>query len=70
MIDTLVIAGGGLKGFSMISSVNELIKNKINVIMIEPQPECIKVLNELYSTNPLVTIVPKGLGRSNQKMEM
>lgn len=29
MIDTLVIAGGGLKGFSMISSVNELIKNKI-----------------------------------------
>jgi len=38
--------------------------------MIETQPECIKVLNELYSTNPLVTIVPKGLGRSNQKMEM
>ena len=48
----------------------ELIKNKINVVMIEPQPECIRVLRELYSSNPLVTIVPKGLGRSNQKIEM
>lgn len=29
MIDTLVIAGGGLKGFSMISSINKLIKSNI-----------------------------------------
>ena len=28
----------------------ELIKNKINVVMIEPQPECIRVLRELYSS--------------------
>ena len=26
----------------------ELIKNNINVIMIEPQPECLKQLNKLY----------------------
>ena len=48
----------------------ELIKKKINVVMIEPQPECIRILRELYSANPLVTIIPKGLGRSNQKLEM
>jgi FkbM family methyltransferase len=38
--------------------------------MIEPQPECLKVLKELYSKNPLVTIIPMGLGRINQKIEM
>ena len=48
----------------------ELIKNKIKVVMIEPQPECLKVLKELYSKNPLVTIIPMGLGRINQKIEM
>ncbi|MDA8532831.1 FkbM family methyltransferase [Candidatus Pelagibacter bacterium] len=48
----------------------ELIKNNINVIMIEPQPECLKQLNKLYSKNKFVTIVPMGLGKSKQKMEM
>jgi FkbM family methyltransferase len=48
----------------------ELIKNKINVVMIEPQPECLRELKRLYSKNPFVTIVPKGLGRSKQKLEM
>ena len=48
----------------------ELIKNKINVVMIEPQPECLKELKKLYSKNPFVTIIPMGLGRSKQKLEM
>ena len=48
----------------------ELIKNKINVVMIEPQPECLKELKKLYSENPFVTIIPMGLGRSKQKLEM
>jgi FkbM family methyltransferase len=48
----------------------ELIKNNINVVMIEPQPECLKQLNKLYSENKFVTIVPMGLGKSEQKMEM
>ena len=48
----------------------ELIKNNINVVMIEPQPECLKQLNKLYSENKFVTIVPMGLGKSQQKMEM
>ena len=48
----------------------ELIKNKINVVMIEPQPKCLAELKRLYSENPFVTIVPKGLGRSKQKLEM
>ena len=38
--------------------------------MIEPQPECLKQLNKLYSKNKFVTIVPMGLGKSKQKMEM
>ena len=29
MIDTLVLAGGGLKGFSMLEAINQLIINKI-----------------------------------------
>ena len=48
----------------------ELIKNKINVVMIEPQPECLKELKKLYSKNQFVTIIPMGLGRSKQKLEM
>ena len=48
----------------------ELIKNNINVVMIEPQPECLKQLNKLYANNKFVTIVPMGLGKSQQKMEM
>jgi FkbM family methyltransferase len=48
----------------------ELIKKEINVVMIEPQPECLKVLRKLYSGNQFVTIVPMGLGKSQQKMEM
>ncbi|MDA9604240.1 FkbM family methyltransferase [Candidatus Pelagibacter sp.] len=48
----------------------ELIKNKINVVMIEPQPECLEKLRKLYSDNPLVKIVPKGLGKSKQKLEL
>ncbi len=48
----------------------ELIKNKINVVMVEPQPECLEQLKRLYSENEFVTIVPKGLGRSEKKMEM
>ena len=48
----------------------ELIKNNINVVMIEPQPECLKQLKKLYSENKFVTIVPMGLGKSQQKMEM
>ena len=48
----------------------ELIKNNINVVMIEPQPKCLKQLNKLYSENKFVTIVPMGLGKSQQKMEM
>ena len=48
----------------------ELIKNHINVVMIEPQPECLKQLNKLYAENKFVTIVPMGLGKSQQKMEM
>ena len=47
----------------------ELIKNKINVVLVEPQPECLKVLRKLYLTNPLVTIVPMGLGKINEKTE-
>ena len=34
----------------------ELIKNNINVVMIEPQPECLKQLNKLYSKNKFVGI--------------
>ncbi|MDC0436112.1 FkbM family methyltransferase [Candidatus Pelagibacter sp.] len=48
----------------------ELIKNNIKVVMVEPQPFCLDQLNKLYSENPLVNIVPKGLGSSIQKMEM
>ena len=48
----------------------ELIKNNIKVVMVEPQPFCSDQLNKLYSENPLVNIVPMGLGRSIQKMEM
>ena len=48
----------------------QLIKNNINTIMIEPQPECLKVLNEMYSNNPLVKIIPKGLGNFTGKMEL
>ena len=52
------------------SKSKELIKDKLNVVMIEPQPECLKKLRKLYSHNPLVTIVPMGLGTSKQKLEM
>ena len=52
------------------SKSKELIKNKINVIMIEPQPECLKELRKLYSNNPFATIVPMGLGKSKEKLEM
>ena len=45
----------------------ELIKNEINVVMIEPQPECLKVLKKLYSENQFVNIVPLGLGSSQKK---
>ena len=48
----------------------ELIKNNIKVVMIEPQPICLEELKKLFSKNPLVNIVPMGLGRSVQKMEM
>ena len=48
----------------------ELIKNNINVVMIEPQPICLDHLKKMYSDNSLVNIVPMGLGRSAQKMEM
>jgi len=52
------------------SKSKELIKNNINVVMIEPQPECLEELRKLYSDNPSVTIVPMGLGKSKQKLEM
>lgn len=52
------------------SKSKELIKNKIKVVMIEPQPECLNELRKLYSNNPLVTILPMGLGRTKQKLEM
>ena len=48
----------------------ELLKNGINVVMIEPQPECLKVLRKLYSENQFVTIIPMGLGKSQKKIEM
>ncbi|MBD1157311.1 FkbM family methyltransferase [Pelagibacterales bacterium SAG-MED20] len=48
----------------------ELIKNNIKVVMIEPQPNCLEELKKQYSGNPSVNIVPMGLGRSIQKMEM
>jgi FkbM family methyltransferase len=52
------------------SKSKELIKNKINVVMIEPQPECLEELRKLYSKNPFVTIIPMGLGKFKQKLEM
>ena len=52
------------------SKSKELIKNKITVVMIEPQPECLYELRKLYSNNPLVTILPIGLGKTKQKLEM
>lgn len=57
-------------GAHMGEKSKELIRNKINVVMIEPQPECLKFLRKLYSNNPLVTIIPMGLGRKEQKLEM
>ena len=48
----------------------ELIKNNINVVMVEPQPSCLKKINKLYSNNPLVKIVPMGLGSFIGKMDM
>ena len=57
-------------GAHMGDKSKELIKNNINVVMIEPQPICLDHLKKMYSDNSLVNIVPMGLGRSAQKMEM
>ena len=57
-------------GAHMGDKSKELIKNNINVIMFEPQPECLKELNKLYLNNPLVKIVPKALGKFIGKMDL
>jgi len=31
------------------------------VVCVEPQPECIEILNEKYHNNPQVTVIPQGL---------
>jgi len=48
----------------------QLINNNINTIMIEPQPKCIEELNQLYSKNEIVKIIPMGLGSNIGQMEL
>jgi FkbM family methyltransferase len=43
------------------------IEKKIRTIMVEPLPECVKNLKNLYSKNSIVKIIPKGLGSKNTK---
>ncbi len=43
------------------------IEKKIRTIMVEPLPLCVKNLKQLYSKNPIVKIIPKGLGSKNTK---
>jgi FkbM family methyltransferase len=39
-------------------------------ILVEPQPELIKILNERYINNPVVEIVPMGVGERFDILEM
>lgn len=46
------------------------INKNFEVVMVEPQPKCIEELQRLYSNNPLVHIVPMGLGSEPGMLEM
>ena len=35
--------------------------HQARVVCIEPQPSCVKILQQKYQNNPLVSVVPKGL---------
>jgi FkbM family methyltransferase len=36
-------------------------KKKCRVVMVEPQPSCLKILHQFFANNKLVTIVSKGM---------